>query len=258
MQSLKGYIRNMASDQKKQLASHFSVDCVVFGFDLEKLNVLIIDRGAVDSRFEHTLALPGDLIQQDEALDVAADRVLEELTGLQNVFLEQVGAFGDPKRISKESDIAWLRTVRSEPDARVITIAYYSLVNMIDYAPRPSSFAQSAEWMALDSIKELAFDHMEILDEAKKQLRERLRVQPVGFNLLGKKFTLSQLNKLYEAILGRSLDKRNFRRKILKLGILNALDEKEVGVAHKPSQLFEFNEEEYNRLIKQGFDNFSF
>lgn len=241
-----------------ELNPNLSTDCVVFGFDFEKLNVLLIDRGISSNQHSPRLALPGNLIYDNENLDMAASRVLKELTGLENIYLEQVGAFGDPDRISKESDQEWLKSIRAKPEARVITVAYYSLVKMEDYSPHASSFAKSADWFPVNDIKELAFDHFEILQDALKKLKDKIRIQPIGFNLLPEKFTLGQLHKLYESILGKQLDKRNFRRKILKLDILTTLDEKQKGVPHKPSQYFTFNEENYKNLSETGFDNFGF
>jgi 8-oxo-dGTP diphosphatase len=155
-------------------------------------------------------------------------------------------------------DKKWLRAVREEPEARVITIAYFSFVNIHEYAPQASSFAKSAAWIPLNEIDELAFDHSDILQTALKKLKNKIRIQPVGFNLLPEKFTLSQLQKLYEAILGRELDKRNFRRKMLKLQLVEMLEERQEKVPHKPSQYFKFNETNYNKLIENGFDNFGF
>lgn len=234
-----------------ELNHNISVDCVIFGFDFENLKVLLIDRDFV-GQISPQMALPGDLIYNDENLEQAANRILEELTGLNKIYLEQVGAFGDPKRVQKDTDRAWLKSMRSEPDARVITVAYYSLVNIFDYRPQPFSFAKNTEWINLDEINELAFDHFDILQEAKKNLKLKLRNQPIGFNLLPKKFTLSQLHRLYECILERPLDKRNFRRKILKLDLLINLNEKQCGVPHKPSELYQFNEEKYTELSQNG------
>ena len=247
----------MSSKNNLELNPRISVDCVIFGFDLNQLKVLVIERSISDSD-KQILTLPGDLIYEGENLDIAADRVLFELTGLQTIFLEQVGAFGDTDRLNKEADKKWLRAVREEPEARVITIAYFSLVNIHEYAPQASSFAKSAAWIPLNEIDELAFDHSDILQTALKKLKNKIRIQPVGFNLLPEKFTLSQLQKLYEAILGRELDKRNFRRKMLKLQLVEMLEERQEKVPHKPSQYFKFNETNYNKLIENGFDNFGF
>jgi len=247
----------MHSKNKHELNPRISTDCVIFGFDFSQLKVLLIERESVEG-LDPSMALPGDLIYEEENLDMAANRVLNELTGLKEIYLEQVGAFGDPNRLNKESDKAWLKAVRKNPDDRVVTIAYYSLVNMNDYIPQASSFAKSASWVPVHEITELAFDHYEIYQAALKKLKDKIMAQPIGFNLLPEKFTLSQLHKLYEVILGRDLDKRNFRRKMLKLKIVESLDEKQEGVPHKPSQFFKFNEENYTKLIQNGYDNFGF
>ncbi len=248
----------MQSKNKHELNPRVSTDCVVFGFDFNQLKVLLIDRQSAETGEYYGQALPGDLIFENEDLDMAANRILQELTGLKDIYLEQLGAFGDPNRLSKERDQKWLKAVRQQPDERVITIAYFSLVNMNDYAPHASSFASNASWIPVEDVKELAFDHFEILKKAQRKLKEKIMIRPIGFNLLPEKFTFSQLHKLYEAILGRELDKRNFRRKMLKLNLVESLDEKQEGVPHKPSRFFKFNEVNYNSLIENGFDNFGF
>ena len=247
--------------QKKnvsELNPNVSVDCVIFGFDLEKLNVLVIDRGKIELAENVRMALPGNLIYNNENLDQAAYRVLEELTSLKNIYLEQIGAFGDLNRICKEADRAWLQSIRAEPEARVITVAYFSLVKMEDYMPYAASFAKNAAWIPANEITDLAFDHYDILKAARNKLKEKIRIQPIGFNLLPEKFTLSQLHKLYESILDKDLDKRNFRRKVQKLDILTQLNEKQEGVPHKPSELYKFNEEKYQEITQNGYDNFGF
>ncbi len=241
-----------------ELNPQVSTDCVVFGFDLEQLKVLLIDRQNSETGESFGYALPGDLIYQDENLDMAANRILKELTGIENIFLEQVGAFGDPDRLNKASDQKWIKSVRQQPNERVITVAYYSLVNLKDYLPQPSSFASNAAWISIPEVKQLAFDHYHILQKALMKLRERIMIKPVGFNLLPEKFTFGQLHKLYETILQRDLDRRNFRRKMIKLNIIEVLDEKQIGVAHKPSRYLKFHIENYQRLVENGFDNFSF
>jgi len=241
-----------------QLNPNVSVDCVIIGFDFDQLYVLLIDSGVLKTTGSSRMAVPGDLIYDNETLDEAASRVLNELTGIDNIYLEQIGAFGDPKRMGKESDKEWLKSMRAEPHARVITVAYYSLVIMSDFNPQASSFAKSAGWAPIKEINDLAFDHFEILQAGLEQLKRKLKIQPIGFNLLPEKFTLSQLHKLYETILNKKLDKRNFRRKILKLDILSPLKEKQIGVPHKPSQLFKFNQKNYQKLSDEGYDNFGF
>ncbi len=247
--------------QKKSnavLNPNVSVDCVIFGFDLEKLTVLLIDRGDAGAEYGTRMSLPGDLIYDNENLDEAASRVLNELTGLHDIYLEQVGGFGDPNRLNKEADQAWLKAIREKPNERVVTIAYYSLVPSSDFQPHASSFAKNADWFPVHQITDLAFDHFDILQTAREKLRQKIKIQPIGFNLLPEKFTLSQLHKLYESILDKPLDKRNFRRKIQKLNILTNLREKQQGVPHKPSALYMFNEEKYLELMQKGFDNFDF
>lgn len=237
-----------------KLNPHVSIDCVIFGFDFEKLNVLTITRGVNNAR----MALPGDLIYDNEGLDMAANRILKELTGVDGIFLEQVAAFGDPNRIKTEEDQEWLQSIRKKPQARVVTIAYFALVPMDSCQLQASSFAQSAEWTPIEEIKTLAFDHLDILKSSFEKLKSNINTHPIGFNLLPEKFTLGQLHKLYEAILEKEIDKRNFRRKISKLDILTTLAEKQKGVAHKPSRFVKFNEGNYKKLSKTGFDNFSF
>lgn len=244
-------------EKKHQLNSRISVDCVILGFDSEGLKVLLIERNPVIDN-ELVQALPGDLIFDDEDLDKAAQRVLFELTGLKDIYLEQIGAFGSQERLSKPEDRKWLEAVRKFPDERVITVAYYSLVNKALYSPQASSFAKNAVWMPIEDVQSLAFDHFEILQTGLRKLRSKATIQPIGFNLLPEKFILSDLHKLYESILGRELDKRNFRRKINKLGLVESLNEKQIGVPHKPSYIYKFNEENYQRLVDDGFDNFGF
>jgi 8-oxo-dGTP diphosphatase len=240
-----------------EINPRISADCVIFSFDDEGLEVLLIQRKPVGN-LELPMSLPGDLIFEDEDLDDAAQRVLTELTGLNDIFLEQIGAFGSPDRLSKPEDQNWLQAVREFPEERVITVAYYSLVNKADFVPQASSFAQDAVWVPVDEVSHLAFDHFDILTTALEKLRSKTKTHPIGFNLLPEKFVLSEMHRLYESILGRELDKRNFRRKINTLGILDTLNEKQKGVPHKPSVYYKFNTEKYQRLIKEGFDNFGF
>lgn len=248
----------MPKHNAHRLNNGISVDCVIFGFDFEKLQVLLIERETESEDQASRYALPGDLIYDDENLNQAANRVLKELTGLENIFLEQCKAHGDVNRTKRKSDREWLKSVRAEPNSRVITIAYYSLVNLNAFKPSPSNFAKSVVWKPLSEIEDLAFDHFEILNNAWKTLQTKIKLKPIGFNLLPEKFTLSQLHKLYEAILGRELDKRNFRRKMMKLDIVERLDEKQVGVPHKPSNFYKFNIENYQKLIEEDYDNFGF
>lgn len=248
----------MKNNYQHNLNKGISVDCVIFGFDFEKLKVLVIEREENDDKQNARFSLPGDLIFDDENLDQAAQRVLKELTGLENIFLEQLGAFGNLDRLSKPADKVWLKTIRDQPETRVITVAYYALVNLNAFHPRAAKFAKTVSWQHVDEIETMAFDHFEILQKAHQQLHAKLKTQPIGFNLLPEKFTLSQLRKLYEVIAGKELDKRNFRRKMIKLQIVDKLEEKQKGVPHKPSNFYQFNVENYRKLVEIGFDNFGF
>lgn len=218
-------------------SSAFSVDNVIFGFDEADLKVLLIKRGA--QPFHGMWALPGDLVHSDEDLDVSCARVLEELTGLKNVYLEQVATFGKVGR---------------HPMGRVITIAYYSLVKISDYTVTPASFAQRAKWHSVAKIEDLAFDHKEILDACYAKLKRRVRTQPIGFELLPPRFTLTEIQHLYEAILEEDIEKRNFRKKILAMDFVIDSQESQEGVAHRPARLYEFNSVHYKQLVAEGFN----
>jgi len=238
------YISLMNSNSKIGV----SVDCVVFGYDGYALKVLLIEQKE-SSELDRTKvqkALPGDLVNTEEGLDFCAKRVLKELTSLEDIFLKQFHTFGDPNRVKGAKDQVWLNTYRDNPEMRVITIAYYALVSLHDYSPEPSSFAGKAQWIDLVSVPNLAFDHNNILSFAISTLREQLEPYHIGFELLPKKFTLSQLQHLHELVLDKKLDKRNFRKNVKKMEHVVPLDEKQKGVLHKPAQLFTFNPEAVN------------
>lgn len=222
---------------------YLSIDCVVFGFDEKnsELQVLLIEQEKVTEDYVPFRALPGDLILENEDLNEAANRVLFELTGLKGLFLKQFHTFGDPQRVRNPKDIVWLEATRENPKARVITTGYYSLVKMEDYHPTPSSFAKKAEWVSINNIPNMAFDHNEILDMALDSLKADTQNYNISFELLPKKFTLTQLQALYEIILEKELDKRNFRKSVKKLDQIVPLNEKQKGVYHKPAQLYRLN-----------------
>lgn len=216
--------------------SAFSVDNVIFGFDGGDLKVLLIQRGAAP--FQGMWALPGDLVYPNEDLDAAAERVLAQLTGLRDVYLEQVKTFG---------------SVNRHPLGRVITVAYYSLVKTSDFKLHPASFAQTAQWFSVNEVPKLAFDHNEIQSACRHQLELRARHEPVGFELLPPKFTLTRLQQLYECLLQTKLEKRNFRKKVLSMGILEELEEIQEGVAHRPARFYQFDRERYDQFVAEGF-----
>lgn len=215
--------------------SAFTVDNVIFGFDEGKLKVLLIRRN--EEPFFDDWALPGYFVQEDEGLQTAAERVLREVTGIENVYLEQVHTFGTPKRHSA---------------GRVITVAYYSLIRIAHFRPRAAGLAQDVTWHTVADLRGLAFDHLEIVQVAFQQLKKSIQTKPVGFELLPPAFTLTDLQHLYEAILETKLEKRNFRKKILSTGLLRDLNRLQEGVAHRPAKLYAFDEERYRELEKEG------
>lgn len=221
-----------------------SVDCVVFGFDDEarKLKVLLIEKKVnpyLSSDEKMQTALPGDLIRTEEDIDESARRVLNSLTNLSDIYLRQFKTFGDPKRVQSSKDQEWLNNFRKEPNERVITIGYVSLVRMEDYSPVASYFADKVIWADINDIPFLAFDHNQIVNDAFDFLKSEID-QELTSELLPKKFTLSQLQELYEIVLNQKLDKRNFRKKMISKGQLEETDEKQTGVSHKPAKLYTF------------------
>lgn len=212
-----------------------TVDCVVFGLDEHELKVMLIQRALPP--FEGKWALPGGFVHLTETLEEAARRELEEETGLHKVYLEQLHAFG---------------AVDRDPRERVVSIAYYALVKLSDHRVQAATDARDAAWFGVHDIPSLAFDHADILALALERLRIKLRSEPIGFELLPKKFTLSQLQHLYEIVLERELDKRNFRKKVLSMGLLEETDEVEQDVAHRAARLYRFDERKYKRLAKAG------
>lgn len=213
-----------------------AVDCVVFGLDDEDLKVLLIQRNL--EPYAGKWALPGGFVHVDETLDDAARRELQEEAGLTKVFLEQLYTFGELKR---------------DPRERVVSVAYFALVNIRDHRIQAATDARDAAWFAVSDLPSLAFDHRKVLRVALQRLKGKVRYQPVGFELLPARFTLSQLQHLYETILERTIDKRNFRRKVLAMDFLDETDEIERDVAHRAARLYRFNEAKYRRLVKEGF-----
>ena len=229
----------MAEFSQEFFKEAITVDNVIFGFGEADLKVLLIKRGA--EPYKDAWALPGDFMYPTEDLDSAATRVLKELTGLHDVYLEQVHTFGSPNR---------------HPLGRVITVSYFSLVKIDRFKVMPSSFAQKTKWHSVAKMRDLAFDHNTILTACFQALKQRIRVRPIGFELLPPKFTLTELQHLYEAILEPKdgLDKRNFRKKILSMDFIVDLNESQEGVAHRPARLYAFDKEKYEKFVSEGFN----
>lgn len=214
-----------------------SVDCVVFGVDDAALKVLLIRRGLAPSR--GSWALPGGFVRMDETLEEAARRELLEESGLGQVFLEQLYTFGELDR---------------DPRERVVSVAYYALVKLSEHTVRAATDASAAAWFAVSDLPSLAFDHSRIVQVGLERLRNKVRYEPIGFELLPKKFTLSQLQGLYELVLERALDKRNFRKRVLGMELLIETEEMQKDVAHRAARLYRFDERKYRKLKKSGFN----
>ena len=237
----------------RSINPHISVDCVIFGFSTSKLKVLLIEREYTDPegkrRKDHKL--PGDFITVREDLDLAAYRTLEELTGLKDIYLRQFAVFGKPERVAGISDKKWFADTTGMEIHRVVTSAYYALIN-ISETNHDFAMKNNASWIGLDQIPDLAFDHREIIDKGLVHLQNALRNEPIGFELLPEKFTIRELQTLYETILNCTLDNRNFRKKILKANYLVQLHEKQAGVAHKPAHFYHFDKTIYENHKKES------
>ncbi|MEL7022110.1 MAG: NUDIX domain-containing protein, partial [Bacteroidota bacterium] len=220
--------------------------CIIFGLDASLvLKVLLIQRG--HDPYEGKWALPGGFVDMNEDIKTAALRELEEETGVKDVYIEQLYTFGAPER---------------DPRGRVVSVAYYALVNLEEHPVQSSSDARNVAWYDVRQLPKLAFDHDDIMAMAIQRLRTKMRYQPLGFELLPEQFTLPQLQQLYETVLGvKEINKRNFRTKILKMGILEEVG-KQTNVAHRPATLYRFDKEKYeqrinakkNDLLRRGVD----
>ena len=216
-----------------------AVDAVVFGYtSKEGLSVLLIKRKI--EPFRGSWALPGGLVKEDESLEEAVARELKEETGVAINYLEQLYTFGQPDR---------------DPRNRVVSVTYYGLVKPDAFEVKASTDASEAAWINVGKLPSLAFDHEHILEVAIGRLQGKITYEPIGFELLEKKFPFSELEKLYQTVLGRPLDRRNFKKKILKFGFLEETNEKQqLEGAGRPGNLFQFNEKKYFQLKKEGIN----
>lgn len=222
---------------KQQTKCLVALDSIIFGFDGEELKLLLVKRGVQTDR--DTWSLMGGWLKPSESLDQAADRILFELTNLTGVFLEQLGAFGDPAR---------------DPVERTVAIAYYALVNVNDYETKISD-TYHAHWFSMHDLPELLFDHAGMIKMAIERLRYKAAFHPIGFELMPETFTIPQIQNLYEAIYGSNFDKRNFSRKILSTGLLIKLKEKQKGFSKKGAFLYRLDTEKY-QIHSDSFLNF--
>lgn len=215
---------------------NITIDCVVLGFSKGRLKVLVQEYS--DGPHAGLWSLLGGWVQHDEGIDQAAHRHLSDLAGVDSVYLEQLKAFGNVKRVT---------------DRRIVTVAYVALLGEAEFDRLNNGVVPGISWRDLDEPRHFIFDHNDILNFALKSLRHKVRHEPIGFNLLPIKFTLLQLQELYEAVLGVKLDKPNFRRKMMKMKLLIACGEKQQNVAHRAAELYRFDREVYQNLCERGF-----
>jgi 8-oxo-dGTP diphosphatase len=238
----------------EQLNPFISTDCVIFGFEDGNIYILLIKRtgGNIETGRPSHYKLPGNLVHNDEDLDLSAKRVLKELTGIENIYLKNFGTFGKPDRLtSHPEDLEWLRETSGMEINRVVTIAYYSLLKFNNNIK--NNLIEGANWFKINELPELSFDHKEILDAALDTIRKELQFEPLVFELLPKKFTIRQLQLLYETFYNEKFDNRNFRKKITRWPFLIALDEKQENVAHKPAQFYKFERKTFEKVRKDFF-----
>ncbi|RWY51015.1 NUDIX hydrolase [Mucilaginibacter gilvus] len=228
---------------------HISIDCVVFGFHEGQMKVLMLK-----SKNEDGWQLPGGFVQKREPIDVAANRILATRTGIDEVFLQQFHVFGAPDRNRQHNEM-YADMVAKEKNFfahRFISIGYYALVDFFDAIPTPDEFSEICTWRDLNDLPPFLLDHELIFTTALDTLRLQLSYQPIGYNLMPKEFTMPELQKLYETILGKKLDRRNFQRRMLGFGILNKLPQTRKGGAHKAPYLYSFDLENYQAALKEG------
>jgi len=214
---------------------HLAVDCVIFGFDGEHLNLLLYKRDFEPEK--GSWSLMGGFLQKKETLDDAAYRVLARITGMRDIYMEQLSAFSEVDR---------------DPAARVVSMAYYSLINIQDYREDLLK-KHGAQWFSINEIPNLVFDHSEIVDKALRRLKRRAKYQPIGFELLPETFTITQLRLLYEAIYQEKLEPANFRRKIISMNLLDRLPIKDMSNSKKGAYLYAFNKERYEEYEASGY-----
>jgi 8-oxo-dGTP diphosphatase len=220
----------------EEIIDALSVDCVIFGFKNAELSVLLVKHGTGPTKGQW--ALPGSWIKYNESLNQAANRILTSQTSVENIFLEQFKTFGELCRF---------------PDKRVITVVYYALVNIEKFELHAGPTVSEVAWFNIQVIPSMSFDHNEILNSCFLHLKHKIQHEPIGFNLLPEKFTLLQLQELYEAILNIKLDKSNFRRKFISMNLLVSCNERQKEVSHRAAMLYRFDETVYNKLIDRGF-----
>lgn len=235
-----------------EFMNQISLDCVIFGFNNNELKVLLLHL-----KYSKEYTLPGGFLKHNETLEQAAQRIVKERTGLNNLFLKQFKAFSDPDRSKSNKAIFDADMAGTKPDMtffgkRFISVGFYALVDFRKVKPTPDLFSDRCDWVSLTADVSMLLDHKQIIQEAISTLRLQLNQQPIGLKLLPHKFTMPELQTLYETILGRDLDRRNFQRKILNYNILDKLRERKTGGAHKSPYFYSFNVERYKKALEEG------
>ncbi len=244
---------NLVTDAAKEFMPSLSIDCVIFGFHEGVLKVLLL-------KFKNSgpWALPGGFIHRKEDVDAAATRVLKERTGLREIFLQQFRVFGLPDRSDGEVHRKRLKKegITLPGDhflmQRFLTVGYYALVEYSFVSSRPDEFSETCEWFDVEELPGLMMDHRAILDAALNVLRQHLNYMPIGSNLLPDRFTMPELQKLYESIIGKKLDRRNFQRRMLSFGILKRLKEKRTGLPYRAPYEYSFDKRKYDKALVEG------
>ncbi len=230
-----------------------SIDNVIFGFHDNQLKVLLLQ-----SQDKDVWMLPGGFVGKREHIDEAAARILKVRTGLDDIFLQQFYAFGQPQRIKNKILMKALQSMNKKYDKehwalqRFVTIGYYALVEFAKVNPHPDEISLTCAWQDLDKLPELLLDHHEIIQKALEEMRLKLNYQPIGYNLLPEEFTMKNLQSIYETILGRKLDRGNFNRKMLSYGIMDRKEKHYSGGAHKAPYLYSFNKKKYFKALESG------
>lgn len=217
------------------MQTHFTIDCIIFSFNEGKLQLLLTERN--EYPYKDWWALPGFFAEKDEEMEDAVKRILYELTGLKDIFLEQLGAFAGVKR---------------HPQGRILTVAFSTIVKYNDVKSKIkpiTSYMRQASWFAIDELPELAFDHAKIVQQSLRKLKDTIHYSAAVYELLPEKFTLTQLQQAYEAILGKTLDKRNFRKKVANAGFLKELSEVQKGVSYRAARLYKFDKRKFLKQI---------
>ena len=251
--ALPSSLKNLLEKGETQFHPGISVDCVIFGFHEQQLKILLLKIDTVNK-----WALPGGFIKKTEPIEEAAYRVLQERTGVKDIFLQQFHVFGAPDRADASIHQKRYQSygVKIPKDnwliQRFITVGFYALVDFNEVKLQPTEHEADCQWIDIEYLNGLMMDHGDIVQKALETLRAQLAYLPIGKNLLPKKFTMPELQKLYETILNQKLDRRNFQRKLLSFGILNRLTETKKGGAHKAAYLYSFNDKKYQKALKEG------